>query len=152
MRTIPKEPERRLLGALLRIPYLTIVGRVYQGLVAAGYDDLRPAHLSVFQHIRAAGSRSSELAEEAQMTKQSMGALIDYLEERGYVERVPDPLDGRAKIVRLTARGEGVTRVARTIVLGIESEWASQLGEEQVRELRQLLEQVAIMLGEPVTI
>src|SRR5687767_8632491 len=91
--------DRRLIGALLRVPYLRVVTQVYAGLVAAGYDDLRPAHLTVFQHIAAdTGSRLTDLADRALMTKQSMGYLVDYLEAHGYVARGPDPADGRARL------------------------------------------------------
>jgi DNA-binding MarR family transcriptional regulator len=145
-----QEPQRRLLGALLRVPYLAIVQQVAEGLATAGYDDLRPAHLVVFQHIRRDGSRVTELAEQAAMTKQSMGYLVNYLEEHEYVERVPDSLDGRAKLVRLTAHGLEVMAISSEIVLNIEARWASRIGEEQVQQLIHLLQEVALMLGEPI--
>src|SRR3954449_9872138 len=83
--------ERPNVGILLRIPNQQVVERVIAGLAQAGFDDLRPAHTAVFQHISADGSRLTELADRAQITKQSMGYLVDHLEERGYVERRPDP-------------------------------------------------------------
>lgn len=52
----------------------------------AGYEDLRPAHLMVFQHIDPVGSRVTDLAAKAQMTKPSMAYLLKELERRGYVE------------------------------------------------------------------
>jgi len=64
-----------------------------------------PAHTAVFQHIEADGSRLTDLAERAQITKQSMGYLVDYLEERDYLERHADPSDRRATIICLTDRG-----------------------------------------------
>src|SRR5436305_12397169 len=82
-----------------------VVRRVSVGLAEAGFDDIRPAHTAVFQHIEAAGSRLTDLAERAQIAKQSMGYLVDYLERRGYLERRPDPSDRRAAIVCLTDRG-----------------------------------------------
>jgi len=84
----------------------------------------------------------TELAERAQITKQSMGYLVDYLQERGYVERVPDLVDGRAKLVRYTERGREVDRVTRQIVQGIEEDWACRLGEHKMDQLRQLLKEL----------
>ena len=102
------ERERRMLGALLRIPFQAITARLHTEFAAAGFADLSPAQFVVFQHLPAEGARVSELAARAQITKQSMGYLIDYLAARGYVERLPDPADGRAAIVRLTERGWAV--------------------------------------------
>ncbi len=141
--------DRRLIGALLRVPYLRVVTRVYAGLVTAGYDDLRPAHLTVFQHIEAdTGSRLTDLAELALMTKQSMGYLVDYLEEHGYVARVPDPADGRARLVRLTDRGLEVMSLARQIVQGIEAEWARMVGKRRMDQLLQILQALVVRLEE----
>jgi DNA-binding MarR family transcriptional regulator len=76
-------------------------------LAASPYKDIQPAHASALQPLwqLADGMRPTELAQIARITKQSMGALVDALEEAGYVERVDDPADGRAWRVRLTARG-----------------------------------------------
>src|SRR5919199_3563764 len=99
--------RRPNIGILLRAPLQEVVRRVSEGLSEAGFDDIRPAHTAVFQHIRAEGSRLSELAERAQLTKQSMGYLVDYLERHGYVERKPDVTDRRAALICLTPRGWG---------------------------------------------
>src|SRR5437879_5426747 len=105
IRMVQTQHNHRMIGALLRVPFQAINTRIAEGLAASGYTDLRPAHFAVFQHMRPQGRRLTELAELAQMTKQSMGFLVDYLEERGYVERRPDPLDRRAKIVCYTDKG-----------------------------------------------
>lgn len=136
----------RLLGALLRLPLQAINARIAADLAAAGYADLRPAHFSVFQYLPAEGARATELAERAQMTKQSMGDLVDYLEGHGYVERVPDPADRRARIVRRTERGWAVERAARASIQHLEDEWGRHLGEERMRQFRTTLEDLAAML------
>lgn len=141
------EREQRLIGALLRIPFEAVNLRVNEALGAAGYGDIRPAHQTVFQHLGAGGARVTALAERAQITKQSMGALVDYLEQRGYVERVPDPTDGRASIVRHTERGRAVERTARAAIAQVEAEWAASLGEDRLRELRQILRDLGAILG-----
>lgn len=136
-----------MLGALLRAPVRAISARMAADLAAAGYGDLRPAHLAVFQHLPADGARATALAERAQMTKQSMGALIDYLAERGYVERVPDPADQRARVVRRSARGWVVERAARASLQRLEDEWGAHLGVERMQELRAVLADLGALLN-----
>ncbi len=131
------------IGILLRIAFHAVVQGVTEGLARAGFDDVRPAHTAVFQHIKAEGSRLSELAESAQMTNQSMGYLVDYLEERGYLERVPDPSDRRATLIRLTDRGWEQVRASLRVLAKIEADWARMLGKRDVAELRGLLQELA---------
>ena len=138
MSDIPQDLS--LLGALFRIPFQYLNQKIEAGLIAAGYNDLRPAHFEVFRHMAPAGSRSTELADRAQITKQSIGYLVDYLESRGYVRRVPDPDDRRAKIVQLTDRGREVNETAAGIIRQVEVEWAELLGGDRMVNLRETLE------------
>ena len=135
-----------MLGALLRAPGTAIVERIAADLVAAGYDDIRPSHFSVFQQLPTEGGRLTMLAERAQITKQSMGALVEHLVAGGYLERVPDPADGRAQIIRRTARGWQVEQIARTSISRLEAEWGDALGEERMQQLRQTLTDLAELL------
>src|SRR5438067_4511025 len=141
------QDERPNLGILLRIPFQEVVQRVGAGLAEAGFDDLRPAHTAVFQHIEAGGSRLTDLAERAQITKQSMGYLVDYLEQRGYLERRPDPSDRRAALISLTDRGWEQIRAALKIIGTIEEEWGSRLGEPRMQQLRELLGDLRQLTG-----
>ena len=109
---------------------------------AAGYADLRASHGCVFGTIDPDGSRLTDLAERARMTKQTVGEAATDLERRGYVERVPDPNDGRAKIIRLTARGREAHAIGRGLIDELERDWAERFGEERVAALRELLEAV----------
>jgi DNA-binding MarR family transcriptional regulator len=109
---------------------------------AAGYTDIRPGHGCVFGTIEPQGSRLTDLAERANMTKQSVGEAASDLEQRGYVERVPDPDDGRAKIIRLTARGREAQAIGRSLIDEVEREWAERYGEERVAALREALEAI----------
>ncbi len=131
---------RQNISQLLRIPYQAFIADLHRRLAAAGYPEIRPAHGVVFQHLRAEGSRLTDLADRALMTKQSMGYLVDYLEDHGYLERVPDPADGRARVVRLTDRGWELTRVAEAIIARIEAVWAARLGGHRLDDLRDLLQ------------
>ncbi len=139
--------EGFLLGALLAIPYDALRRRGHEGLAAAGFGDLRPAHDVVFALLRPEGDRIVDLAKRAQMTKQAMGYLVAYLEEHGYVERVPDPADGRAQLVRRTERGWEVQRTARRLVHEAQQEWAEQLGPERMSQLVLLLRDLVRLLG-----
>ena len=84
----------------------------------------------------------STLAERAEMTKQAMGELVTYLEERGYVDRIPDPNDRRAKLVRPTAKGREVYAVVRELVPELEQRLADTLGATRVRQLRRDLQTI----------
>lgn len=131
--------ERPNLGILLREPFHEVVRRVSAGLAEAGFDDLRPAHMAVFQHIQADGSHLTDLAERAQITKQSMSYLVDQLERRGYLERHPDPNDRRAALICLTQRGWDQVRASLSIIAALEAEWTETLGEQRIEDLRAML-------------
>lgn len=131
--------ERPNVGVLLRDPFQEVVRRVSVGLAEAGFDDVRPAHTAVFQHIEADGSRLTDLADRAQITKQSMGYLVDYLEQHGYVERRPDTRDRRATRICLTERGWSQVRAALGIIAALEQEWTDALGQPRIEQLRELL-------------
>jgi DNA-binding MarR family transcriptional regulator len=92
------------------------------------------------------GVRLTDLAAGMRITKQSMAATIDQLEEKGYVERIADPEDGRAKLVFLTARGLELVRVFRKFVREIESDFAARLGAERFNHMKQALIDLTISL------
>jgi DNA-binding MarR family transcriptional regulator len=116
----------------------TVIARVH----AAGYDDVRVAHAAISSHVRDEGSRVTELAERAQLTKPTVVYLVDDLEKLGYMERVPDPADGRAKLVRPTAKGKAAVEAARAAAAEIEAEWTALIGERRMRQLRGALEEL----------
>ena len=109
-------------------------------LAAVGLGDIRPGHGCVFGNIDPEnGSRLTELAERANMTKQAVGEVTSDLEQRGYLERVADPDDGRAKIIRLTARGRQAYSIGRRLIDELEQEWGERFGEERAVALREAL-------------
>ena len=132
-------PGASHLGTLLRDPALTINELVSAGLAERGFADFRPAHGTIGQHLKDEGSRVTELAELTQLTKPTVVYLVNELERLGYVERVPDPRDGRAKLVRMTSRGVEAQRAGREIVAQIEADWSALLGERDFERLRELL-------------
>lgn len=137
-------PHHQLhIGHLLRIPFQALVGSVLERVHADGFEDVRAAHLPVFQHIRRDGSRLTELARLAQVTPQSMSYLVDQLATRGYVERTPDPDDARAVRIRLTARGWDEAASARRAIDDLEAEWIAVLGPGRYREMTGALGEIA---------
>lgn len=108
-----------------------------------GFPDARPGHAAVFMHIdRRSGTRLTDLARRARMTKQGMMLLVDELENRGYVRRVPDPEDARAKVVRLTARGRRYAAEGRRVVVAIEARAKRELGDRRYESLRASLDEL----------
>lgn len=134
--------EVQTLGALLRVPFEAMLYYNYQHLAEEGFDDIRLAHGAVFRNISRDGSRLTELADRARITKQSMAELVDYLRERGYLKCPPDPNDGRAKLVQLTARGMKVVNALIKISRRYEMECRRLTGEEKWAQFRTLLGQV----------
>jgi DNA-binding MarR family transcriptional regulator len=127
------------VSTLIGIADRVIADAVDTALAAAGFNDLRRAHGPVFEMLDPAGSRITELARRARMTRQGMGQLITDLETLGYVERRRDPSDARAKLVVLTAKGEAAVTVAVTGLTSLETRWVERLGEQRAREFRQAL-------------
>ena len=132
------DPAPLNTGVLLFLPYRAMESRVFAGLAELGYD-LTPAQARVFQRVAEQGSRVTDLAEQAGITKQTAGFLVDQLERAGYVERVPDPADGRARLVRITERGARSVAASAEIVAEVEAEWTAHLGAARMAELRRLL-------------
>lgn len=113
--------------------------RIFRAVHDAGFDDVTIAQSRLMMGLDPEGTRLTVLAERAQIAKQTATALVDRLERAGYVERVPDPSDGRARLVRLTARAQEVLPVARAEEDRIEAEWRARLGPELMLQLRTAL-------------
>jgi DNA-binding MarR family transcriptional regulator len=142
---LPDTPARRRpenLGVLLREPYRVANDRLHARFAERGHPDIRTPHGNVFAFLDDRGTRVSVLAERAQVTKQSMAELVAHLERHGYIERVPDPDDRRAKLVRATRRGNQLYAIAREFVAETEAEWTRRLGKAKMRDLRKLLEEL----------
>ena len=133
---MPSEP---FVGLLMFIASRDVETRVVAAMRRAGIDDITLAQARVAARIGPHGTRLTDLAEQAQVTKQTATAIVDRLEHAGYVERVPDPTDGRARLVRLTGKAEALLPIARAEERRIEQEWERHLGPRRMRELRDAL-------------
>lgn len=138
-----------LFSQLLRGPYEALLTKLYARLASAGFADIAPSwgH-NIFFYLREGGLRLTELAERTHTTKQAMRYTVNQLEAAGYVERVSDPTDGRAKIIRLTERGWEVRRAADEIIVSIEGECTRHLGEQRMRQFEDLMKEVSSVLEE----
>ncbi|MEU9101272.1 MarR family transcriptional regulator [Streptomyces sp. NPDC048361] len=137
------DDEQRVdLGVALFIPYRYTEDRIFRALQGAGFDDWTLAQCRVFQRVAPDGSRLQDLADQAQMTKQSASVMVDQLERLGYVRRVPDPTDGRARRIVIEERGRQAVEVAGATSDEILTEWKAYLGTRNFTLLQQILEQL----------
>ena len=145
----PAAEEHATFGQLLRRPYEALLARIHAEGDARGYTDTRVAWgTNVFEHLREGGLRLTELAKLSHTSKQAMRYTISRLAAAGYVEHVPDPTDGRAKIIRFTERGWQLRQDADEVLAGIEQECVQVLGEEKMRQFEALMKEVSSVLEE----
>ena len=128
-----------LIGALLRVPGQAIQRRIIKELNAAGFDELRVAHMPVLQFPGPDGVRPGVLAERAGMSKQAMNQLLRSLEGLGYIVRSDAHDHGSARIIRWTKRGRAVNAAMVAILHDIEREWSAELGTKRFAKLKELL-------------
>jgi DNA-binding MarR family transcriptional regulator len=120
------------------------IHKMRERLTQEGYGDIREGYGCVFGFIDIdEGSRLTELAERSGLTKQAVSEVIPELEQLGYLTREPDPRDRRAKIIKLTPKGRDACLTGRRLFADIEREWAEQLGEELLANLREAAERIA---------
>ncbi|HEX6393431.1 MAG TPA: MarR family winged helix-turn-helix transcriptional regulator [Acidimicrobiales bacterium] len=114
------------IGALFGVVWQWVRDQLYAGVAAAGYDDLNAAHVGLWRYPGLDGLRPSQLADRRGITKQSVNELLGHLEQHGYLLRVPDSVDRRARVIRLTPKGR---RLQQTIY---EEAGAAQLRIEEI--------------------
>jgi len=134
------------LGTLMRTGYYRTMEYVQARLEQLGFDDVRPAHMAIFQNLGPEGARIGELAERAKLTNQSVGYLVDYLEEHGYVERRRDPANRRATLVCFTERGWDEADACAKILDRLDEELTTRMGAERLEQLQALLAEATAAL------
>jgi DNA-binding MarR family transcriptional regulator len=140
----PLQPPEENTNHLLKVAHEALERRIQAGVQAAGHP-VRRAHAAVFVNIDSEGTRLTELAERAAMTPQAMGELVDDLASRGYVERIADPSDRRAKLIVLTDLGYDAVEAAFATIGGIEVALETLLGRAALVRLRSALLKVATL-------
>lgn len=123
----------------MRILWQEARERIHQRLDANGYADIRAEHFAVLQYPGPEGERPSTLAARAGLSRQAMNRLLGHLEDAGYLRRQAAPDRSNARIVSLTPRGEAVMVEIKAAVADLEREWAGEIGEPALEELRAVL-------------
>lgn len=133
----PIEEPLPTVISLFRRGTRLMVDELVRRLDAAGYPGITASEHLIFECLPPAGARVTGIAARAGMTHQAAGELIAALEARGFLERRPDPADGRARIVVLTSAGRALIRTALREIAAIERAWSSRLADAGlVGELR----------------
>jgi len=132
----PNFPARPVIGLLLRLLYQHYAQDIDAALTDAGFGDIRPPHSNVFPFVPAEGISVSGLAALARVRKQTMAQAVEELERMGYVQRRPNPRDGRSRLVFLTERGAAVKPVTHATAARIEADWARLTSPQELEELR----------------
>lgn len=135
-------PIHVVLTGLLSIAFDAMIAEWRGEIEGSEFDDIRPTHACVFRYVGESGLRLTDIAELANMTKQSVGEVVDDLAERGYVERLPDPADGRAKLICLTQKGKEAQDFGYSAFATIEGRWGERYGAERIAGLREILEEI----------
>ncbi|MEU6260058.1 MarR family winged helix-turn-helix transcriptional regulator [Streptomyces sp. NPDC047043] len=135
--------EAMALSATLLAVAGELTQRIHAGVVARGFEGVRPAHGFAFARLAPDGATVTELAVHLGVTKQAASQLVDEIVRKGYAERRAHPVDARARLVVLTERGWACTRAAEEAAAEVVQGWVDVLGEHQVRSLHGQLWRVA---------
>ena len=127
----------------MRLGWQWVRDEIFSGVIAAGYDDVTPAHVGLFRYPGLNGQRPTELADQLQITKQSVNDLLGHLEQHGYLMREPDPRDGRARVVHLTPKGRRLEKTVTGESQAAEVRIAEMLGPRRFTHLRHALEELS---------
>lgn len=151
---MPEEPTSAapFLPQLIGQAFNLVLDGLYQHLVETGHEDLRPTHcLNVFRFMDCDGTRPTTLARRAGMTPQAMSELVGYLEQRDYVRRVPDPSDGRGRIVVYADRGTRAAEISAAYFADMEARWGAVVGPDRLEDVRSALAHILGAAPAPAT-
>ncbi|MEV5613405.1 MarR family winged helix-turn-helix transcriptional regulator [Streptomyces sp. NPDC052225] len=131
--------EALALSAALLAAAGELTQRIHEGVVARGFEGVRPAHGFAFSRLSFGDATTTDLAAHLGVTKQAASQLVDELVRKGYVERRPHPSDARARLVLLTERGWACTRAAEEAAADAVRPWVERIGEREARALGERL-------------
>jgi DNA-binding MarR family transcriptional regulator len=140
MRRVVNAERKPTVPALVNLVAASGAPRLRAAFAAAGLEGIRPAQAVALVPLAAGGLHASDLADQLRVSRQAVAPVVVALERHGYVTRVPDPADARARIIELTPRGRQVLRVMRSNALDLEKRWEHVLGRQRLGELRETLE------------
>ncbi|MDP1891538.1 MAG: helix-turn-helix domain-containing protein [Gemmatimonadaceae bacterium] len=135
------------IGILFGLAYQAFTDALHADLAAHGFTDLGAAYGYVFRALARESLHLHELASRLGMTDQGASKIVNQMVARGYVERRPDPHDGRAKELRLAARGRAALATARRFHAAYERRLRTRLGHRRVSAARRWLEDIVADTG-----
>jgi DNA-binding MarR family transcriptional regulator len=127
------------LALLLLAAFRSLADAATDELARRGYPGHRPLHDFALHAIVSGADNAAELGRRLSLSKQAAAKIIDVLEERGYVERQPDPEDKRRKRLRVTPRGSDLMREGEAVFEVLYRQWQLQIGADQLQELQEYL-------------
>jgi DNA-binding MarR family transcriptional regulator len=134
----PNRPTPGLVQALARIA----ARRLRDDLIEHDMGGVRPIHAPLLVPLLGGGRRAADLADQTGVSRQAVAQVLSTLERDGYVERVADPGDSRAKLVCLTAQGRAALRRIRVSSRALEEEWQRRIGADRLATLREILSEL----------
>jgi DNA-binding MarR family transcriptional regulator len=140
------------VGAMLRLVWEWVRDQLYAGVVGAGFDDLNAAHVGLWRYPGLDGLRPSQLADRVGITKQSVNELLAHLEQHGYLSRVPDSTDGRARVIRLTSKGRRLEQTIYAAAGAAQLRIEETLGSRRFAQFHSSLELLTEQLAGPLAI
>jgi DNA-binding MarR family transcriptional regulator len=143
----PSGERSPFVGALLRVVWEWLRDEMHAGVVAAGYNDLNAAHVGLWRYPGLEGLRPSQLADRVGITKQSVNDLLRHLEQHGYLERLPDSADRRARVIRLTPKGRRLEETIYAEAGAAQLRIAEILGPRRFAQLHSSLQLLTELLS-----
>lgn len=135
------EPTRPVPGLVQSLARAVAV-RLRDDLAEHDLAGVRPVHAPLLIQLLGGGRRAADLAETTGVSRQAVAQVVASLERDGYIERIADPGDSRAKLVCLTARGRAALRRMRSSNLALEEEWRVRIGSERLMVLSEVLSEL----------
>jgi len=135
------------IWVLLDQAYRSVNRLLARNLAESGHSAVRASHGPVFENIAPSGSHVTDMANRAGITKQSMSQFVRELEQHGYLARRPDPADGRAQLVLLTAKGRRAVSIAFDGLQQLQRHVEQTIGNREVELLHKLLAELANYLA-----
>jgi len=138
MRRLPDTKWEPTVPALVNLVAASGAPHLRTAFAASGLDGIRPAQAVALVPLAVGGLHASDLADRLRVSRQAVAQAIAALERHGYVTRVPDPVDARARIIELTPRGRQALRVMRSNAVDLEKRWEQVLGRQRLDQLREI--------------
>jgi DNA-binding MarR family transcriptional regulator len=130
------------VGSTLRSAWTELIDEVFEDLLAAGFDDLRPVHRPILRDVLTSNLRPSELGARLGLSKQAANDLVREFETKGYITLESDPDDGRAKRIVATQRGRQASETAQASSNAVGHRWAELVGKDRYAVFEEVLSEI----------